>query len=75
MALLYAYGQASQGVASSIRDTPQDDLSIRKSNVLWPLGGDIRKNPSGWHDPIDSFFLGNLHPPVGHRRELVRRDT
>ena len=31
--LLYVYGQASQGVASSIRDTPQDDLSIRKSNA------------------------------------------
>ena len=32
MALLYSYGQASQGVASPIRDTPQDDLSIRQSN-------------------------------------------
>ena len=33
LALLFAYGQSSHGVASSIRDTPWDDLSIQKSNA------------------------------------------
>ena len=32
MALLFAYGQSSHGVATSKRDTPRDVLSIRKSN-------------------------------------------
>ena len=35
MALLFAYGQSSRGVASPIRDTPRDDLSIRKSNETY----------------------------------------
>ena len=36
MALLFAYGQSSNGVATPIRDTPRDDLSIRKSNGKYP---------------------------------------
>ena len=32
MALLFAYGQSSRGVATPIRDTPRDVLSVRKSN-------------------------------------------
>ena len=41
MALLFAYGQSSHGVATPIRGTPRDDLSIRKSNASCtrtPLG-------------------------------------
>ena len=34
--LLFAYGQSSHGLASSIRDTPRDDLSLRKSNANYP---------------------------------------
>ena len=34
LALLFAYGQSSHGVATPIRDTPRDDLSIQKSNVI-----------------------------------------
>ena len=30
---MLVYGQSSHGVATPIRDTPRDDLSIRKSNV------------------------------------------
>ena len=32
LSLLFAYGQSSRGVATPIRDTPRDVLSIRKSN-------------------------------------------
>ena len=32
LALLFVYGQSSHGVATPIRDTPRDVLSIRKSN-------------------------------------------
>ena len=35
LALLFAYGQSSHGVATPIRDAPRDDLSIRKSNGAW----------------------------------------
>ena len=30
--ITFGYGQSSHGVATPIRDTPRDDLSIRKSN-------------------------------------------
>ena len=32
IALLFSYGQSSRGVATPIRDTPRDVLSMRKSN-------------------------------------------
>ena len=35
MALLFAYGQSSHGVATPIQGTPRADLSIRKSNAKW----------------------------------------
>ena len=31
LALLFAYGQSSPGLATPIRDTPRDDFSIWKS--------------------------------------------
>ena len=35
LALLFVYGQSSRGVATPIRDTPRDVLSIRKSNASY----------------------------------------
>ena len=37
LSLLFAYGQSSRGVATPIRDTPRDVLSIRKSNEVYYL--------------------------------------
>ena len=55
MALLFAYGQSSHGVATPIRDTPRDDLSIQKSNeVCWDLRlrKKERKKERGGKKPI-----------------------
>ena len=46
LALLFVYGRSSRGVATPIRDTPRDVLSIRKSNFYCSLqlieyGGDL----------------------------------
>ena len=62
LALLYVYGQSSHGVATPIRDTPRDDLSIRKSNVLWFPSSHLflilRDLSRATHDVRDRLYLG-----------------